>query len=375
MKVSYINIPWNMPFYTPEVGEKVDANDALIFRISIAVLLLGLELLASLTGKLIHERSETFYSYFCCFCGGVLLSKGLFCGLFDALTMTTESSPQYTLTLFSLSFVILAACHMALSSNGYQYSPLSVSDDHMDDADEEEELGIELGMLPSASSEFDDDDDDDDIREDEHRFESGSLRSGPSISPSVVPTTTSSPVSFLWTSTLLSMTILGEGATGLLLGSTYHQNLSAYGRVFVQCILVCLVCGSLMENNIHQSGDFLRLLVLIILALPFGLLVGGNLLIDWLKFSADQLVAYGATVYPIVAGAYTAGAVLYMIPACGLSSSTEDEGKNAWLPLRHLGERPGYLEVVKGVLSNPVHLRAMSFVFGYFIMSLSQNYF
>lgn len=374
MKVSYINIPWNMPFYTPEVGEKVDANDALIFRISIAVLLLGLELLASLTGKLIHERSETLYTYFCCFCGGVLLSKGLFCGLFDALTMTAENSPQYTLTLFSLSFVVLAAFHMALSSNGYQYSPLSVSD-HMDD-DDEEELGMELGMLPSASSEFDDDDDDD-IREDDNRFESGSLRSGPSnmssVSPSVV--TTSSPLSFLWTSTLLSMTILGEGATGLLLGSTYHQSLHAYGRAFVQCVLVCLVCGSLMENNIHQSGDFLRLLVLIILALPFGLLVGGNLLVDWLGFSADQLVAYGATVYPIVAGAYTAGAVLYMIPACGLSSSTDDEGKNAWPQLRHLGERPGYLEVVKGVLSNPVHLRAMSFVLGYLVMSLSQNYF
>ncbi len=263
-----------------------ESQTVLVFRLSICILLMGLELLACLVGKLLRERSSQFFNYFYALCGGILLAKGMFCELFESISSGKINSIGYSLFLFSFSFVVLAAINMALRSSSYQYQQLSNSE--VDD--EEESSGIELGSFP--------------ITDDEGEKERV-------VSPSIIEKSTK--LNLFWSYCIISMVLLAEGANGLLIGYSEHADLLDYSKIFSQGILLCLACGAILEDTVSDPIEFARSLILVISALPLGMIVG-NYVVFLLALTSRQVLSYLATVFPIAAGFYTAGAVTYMIP-------------------------------------------------------------
>lgn len=342
-----------------------DTQGVLLFRLSICVLLMGLEVLACLAGKLVKERSEFGFGYFYSFCGGILLSKGIFCGLFDSIRTDGSKSLGYSLSLFSLSFVALTACSMAIKSGAYGYNVISAMDDS--ELDDEERLGIELGMLPQAD---DDDDDGSDDNSDGNgavydRAEFGGRTHGKGKGPVRHVSATNQLVespdalrerseALLWSYCVLSVTILAECASGLMLGSTEHEALSSYSKIFWQGILLSLVCGAILEDSVRSPVEYVRAIAALVLSLPSGL-IGGGFLVHWLGLTLHQLAAFSATVYPVAAGCYTAAAVLHMVSVT--SAAAQDASG-------------GYQSKTARVLQ-PGRLRALCFILGYALTSAS----
>lgn len=286
------------------------------------MLLIGLELLACLAGKLVRENSPQIFSYFYSLCGGILLAKGLFCGLFDSISVDGKHTLGSPLMLFSLSFVALAAVNLSLQTGPHHYEQISASD-----GDEEEGLSVELGMLPAA-----DDEEDSDSELPVQR---------PGHPPALLP--------LVWSHLIISMTLLAEGANGLLLGGEVREELHWYSKNLLQGILLCLVCGAVLEQTVSDPMEFVRAVALVIFSLPVGLL-GGTYVTGWLGLQAAHISAYSSVVFPVAAGTYAAAAVLHMLP-----STQDEQDKPADGPPRSLSAR----------LLGPGTLRALSFIAGY----------
>eukprot|EP01031_Cornospumella_fuschlensis_P032924 gene32924-39819_t len=307
-----------------------------IFEVSVCVLLGGLELLACLAGKLVRERSTAQFDYFYSFCGGILLAKGIFCGLFDAFDIGSDYSIGRSLGLFSFSFVVLTAINISLKNTTvYSYQKV-VS---LNEVDDEDALGIELGDL-SASP---DDDEDDGMEGPTSHHQSSSQ---------------GEYVNMFWSCCVISITIIAEGANGLIMGYEKHSTYVEYGKVFSQGLLLCLACGAVLEDTVHHAGEFLRALFLVILAFPLGMF-GGNYAINFFGFTADQVMQYLATVYPIAAGCYTAVAMMYILPSDhGDKSNAKNDG-------------PPRSGDIWSMLSSPSKIKAACFILGYLITSSS----
>lgn len=318
--------------------ENEDGQSVLLFRVSICVLLIGFEILACLVGKLVRENNQKGFGYFFSFCGGILLAKGLVCGIFDSIYTDDRHSVGYSLFLYSSSLVILMAAQMAYKSGAYGYDIVAVDDG---DVDDEESLGIELGMLPAA----DDEDEDDRSRPSKHV----------NIRDEITPMTRrEQSESLLWSYCVISVALLSEGASGMLVGTVEHDALTVYMKIFVQGTLLALVCGAILEESVHDPVEYIRAIGMFVLSMPLGM-VSGSYLISWFGFSVNQLIAYAATVYPIAAGCYTAAAMLYILSS---KTTSGDDDVSGYAGRTRFSIRPG-------------HIRALCFVAGYAITSFS----
>lgn len=306
-----------------------------IFELSVCVLLGGLELLACLAGKLVRERSTANFDSFYSFCGGILLAKGIFCGLFDSFGISSSYSIGRSLALFSFSFVLLTAINIALkntTANSYQKV---VS---LNEVDDEDALGIELGDLSALPE--DEEDDDTDGSASHHGSSQGEY------------------VRMFWSSCIVAITIIAEGANGLLMGFEKHTTYVEYSKVFLQGLLLCLACGAVLEDTVHQATEFLRALLLLILAFPLGMFAG-NYFVNFFGFTADQVMQYCATVLPIAAGCYTAVAMIYILPS---DHGDKSSGKH---------DVPPRSDGIWSVLSSPSKVKAICFILGYLVTSYS----
>ncbi|RYH32070.1 hypothetical protein EON65_01260 [archaeon] len=306
-----------------------------IFEVSVCVLLGGLELLACLAGKLVRENSTAHFDYFYNFCGGILLAKGIFCGLFDSFGVSTDYSIGRSLALFSFSFVLLTAINIALKNSTINAYQKVVS---LNEVDDEDALGIELGDLSATAD--DEEDEDSEGPSSHHKSSQGEY------------------VRMFWSSCVVAITIVAEGANGLLMGYEKHTAYVEYSKVFLQGLLLCLACGAVLEDTVHQASEFLRALLLLIFAFPLGMFVG-NYVVNFFGFTADQVLQYSATVNPIAAGCYTAVAMIYILPS--------DHGDKS--SIKH--DLPPRGDSIWSVLSSPSKVKAICFILGYLITSSS----
>lgn len=268
-----------------------------IFRVSLCMLLIGMEFLACLVGKLIKERSLVLYNYFYSLCIGMLLANGLSWFLFGGIVSKVEDS-RFSFAIFSLSFILLLAYSITSKASSYEYEKLMTTE--LEEIDEED-LGIELSgrnhTIRSSSYDID-------------------LASRRRQQVAAAPEATSTDDAHVWQGINLAGLVALEVTKGILAGNEEHADSNFFWNLFLVGIVQSMIFGAICEESISNPTTFIRSILALIFSLPFGMLVG-------VVFTfSKSLDSYGEIVNCFVSGLYCATAVSYMMPVSHVLSST-----------------------------------------------------
>lgn len=294
-------------------------NSVFLFRLSASVLVIGVEFLACLVGKLIKERSLVLYNYFYSFCTGILLANGLSWFLFQGvLSKLTTSSTSFT--MFSLSMITLLSFHINDKSSHYEYEKVVGLEDEGDD---DEDLGIELTESNHNlhSAHFDLEVEARRKRKATTSTNSSTNTSSSASSTSDIQSTAIDPdESFRqnerWQRIVLTGLVVMEVTKGIILASEEHASLSVFMNVFFVGILQALSFGVFCEESIASPSVYIRSILMLVTALPVGMIIS-----ILLPLESDGAYRFAASVNCFICGIFTASTICYMVPMNDLLST------------------------------------------------------
>lgn len=305
-----------------------EENKFLIFRLSFSVLLGSMNLLACFAGKLIKERTITYYIYFHSLCCGILLAKG-----FSEIFFTKLIRPQVAAFSFSLTFLLLYVAKSLKHHSQYEYNQVSNVDMAMDEDDED--LGIEISdHIPNY------------LQKD--KFENDLEMSRSSSQPKG-SLSSMQKLSVIWFFSMAVAVCANELSKGLTLGSETHETFIGYEEVVFDGILHALAFGALCEEALTSSWAFISSVLLFVASKPIGVIFGNFLIYKEIYLSCAWIAV-------LTAGVYLSFVVFYMIPM------DEALNENTLISMR----------TTKEELTSNARIRMAALIFGYMLTLLTQ---
>jgi hypothetical protein len=274
-------------------------SSVFLFRFSASVLVIGVEFLACLLGKLIKERSLVLYNYFYSFCTGILLASGLSWFLFQGIINESQDTST-AFSSFSLSMVTLVSFHVSSKSSNYEYQKVIGVEDEEDD----EDLGIELAEanhnLPSANFDL----------EVEARRKRKPSSSG--VGRHEDPATDQDEVkkqNELWQRIVLAGLVTIELTKGVILASEQHASMFVFMNVVLMGILQAFAFGVLCEESIANPSVYIRSILILVSALPLGMIIS-----VLLPLEGGTVSKLAGVMNCFACGIFASAAICYMIP-------------------------------------------------------------
>ncbi len=275
-------------------------NSVFLFRFSAAVLVIGVEFLACLTGKLIKERSLVLYNYFYSLCSGILLAIGLSWFLFQGvLSKLQDTSTSFF--VFSISLMILLSFHINSKTSNYEYEKVIGEEE-----DDDEDLGIELTEenhnMHSANFDLE--------------VEARRKRKTQPVTQTIVDPDEASKQNLLWQRIVFAGLVVAELTKGIILASEEHASMSIFLNVVVLGILQSFTFGVLCEESITNPSVYIKSILLLVCALPIGMIVS-----ILLPIQQNSAYHFAAAINCFICGVFAAASVCFMIPMNDLLST------------------------------------------------------